>query len=196
MQAPLNSCLISYGARIFSHAGKILAVALSKVKEFTRSVTFRWETVDDDILLQRARQLVFDTNATGFLSAWFCTGPDPERYYLIDYNARVERHACLLGVLREEDFPKDPCYVFQQIASGQRRVEDFHEMMRVPGGYEYMDPIRLAWTERVQWTDDELDQSKWNIWRSDSKIMAMVETAVPQLAAAKARRAGHAKEEL
>jgi hypothetical protein len=38
---------------------------------------------------------------------------------LVDFNARIERHACLGAVLRGEDLKNEACYVFQRFARGE-----------------------------------------------------------------------------
>ena len=179
LQEPVASCRISYGARVFAQAGRVLAMASSQVVDFSAKLTFHYRTFRDPDFEARVIGLAKASNMTGFITSWWCKSSVPEKeYFLIDFNARIERHACLLGVLSDEDQHLDPCYVFQELVAGIRRAEDFPTPNFVPANVTYFDPIRMSWIDR-KWTEEQIDKRMWNIQHHDPKLAEWVDDMLP-----------------
>lgn len=81
------------------------AVEVGSVKEQFCTHSGQSETVS----------LVKKLNYTGFGAAWWLPCRSDGRVYLVDFNPRIERHACLTAVVSGLDLLREPCFVFQQV---------------------------------------------------------------------------------
>ncbi len=161
-----------YGVRAFVMQGRVVAMAASRVLLRMSNVAVSYETVRNFDIESAAIKFFRTINFTGFGTLWFLNCPtNTSKFYLFDFNARIERHVCLGGVLLGPDSLMDPCYVFQQIVLG---LEIASNPAVVPGGYIYVDPIRVARAKDAQREALLKDESLWNVNKQDTDLMAWV----------------------
>jgi hypothetical protein len=115
-------------------------------------------------------------NYTGFGAAWWWRKDG--RAFLIDFNARLERHACLTAVLSGVDLLGDPCYALQT-----GFVEDEIYQSSAPhivrGGVRYMDPVRAMSGVSHQIVRLLRDTKiPWNVHVGDEKLRSLVSRKV------------------
>ena len=102
--------------------------------------------------------------------------------FLTDFNARLERHACLTSVLNGADLLGDPCYALQT-----GLVED--DMYQSSGphfvraGVRYMDPVRAMSSAAPRMTQLLRDEKTipWNLHAKDEKLFRHVQWKIGQL---------------
>jgi hypothetical protein len=155
--------------RFFAQNGSILSGHVSVLQAFTPSFGLTYTTVKDVVVEESTKLFVNRINYTGFASAWWVhdlkEGP-----MLIDFNPRLERHACLAPILSGPSKLLDPCIVFQRIASGHHFDSNSFPFM-VPAGYTYADPLRLTQSKRTGSFGDRSTTSDWNIRLDDERLM-------------------------
>lgn len=98
--------------RFFAFHGELIAGHLSEVEHTTGSNGVVYKTVRNERVEKSTKEFLRAVNYTGFGATWWWmdfTGTP----YLIDFNARLERHACMNAVLSEKaDLDTEPCHVF------------------------------------------------------------------------------------
>jgi hypothetical protein len=71
---------------------------------------------------------------------------EDEKPHLIDFNPRLERHACINGALLNandaKNVAKDPCTVFQRLRNNET-FENVELPLMVDPGIVYMEPMRV-----------------------------------------------------
>ncbi len=133
------------GFRIYANAGRIMAGHLSVVDTGTELYGVAYSTIRDEKVERSTAEFVRAINFTGFGAIWWWMGQD-DRPYLIDFNPRMERHACINGALQAAGSPEimnDPCTVLQRMAAGE--VFDEAELpFMISAGFKYMEPMRVV----------------------------------------------------
>lgn len=165
------------GLRFFAMNGVLIAGHLSEVEVGTSSFGVRYITKRNLDVERATSRLVQKLNYTGFGAAWWWFSDRP---YLIDFNPRLERHACLSAVLSGADLLSEPCVVFQQIVMGFYPKPNRLPLM-VRAGVQYMEPIRsltaATKTFLQMLTEHEVP---WNIHQQDKKLKAFIEDLLAQ----------------
>jgi hypothetical protein len=177
MQQAVAHCRSSFGTRFYAQNGRILALQMSKVVNFSRKKTYHYVTLHDPQLQELAVNFTRAINYTGFGAAWWCQSAAPAGFNLIDFNPRIERHACLHSVLSADQKPLDPCYLFQQIVRGQVEPSQVVEPRVVPAGIFYFDPIRMGELQ-VTLKGEERDWTRWNVVREDALLWESVKAGI------------------
>ena len=152
------------GVRFIAQQGRILAMSLSLVLEVRQEVALEYVTTRKPIVEERAAAFLREINYTGFGATWWWQGHSDDEWFLIDFNARIERHACLGPVLPKSEKVNDPCYLFQELLRNNGTLNDI-DGKRVPkvvsSGYEYRDPIRI--TKKLSRDMDLCNTNLWNV---------------------------------
>ncbi len=162
------------GARFFAVQGRVLAMALSQLEGWADGVALRYQTVRVADVEAKCVGFVSAINFTGFGSAWFWPDEGKEREWrLIDFNARIERHACLGAVLGESDSSSDPCVVFQRYLAGES-FDSLTSPLIVRSSVTYLDPIRISEIMDPVWGSALNKYSEWNIQRQDALLIKRV----------------------
>ena len=131
---------------------------------------------------QASFDVVKATNFSGFGAVWWWRDAH-EKPFLIDFNARFERHTCLNSFLKTaSDLRSDPCYALQ---TGLILDEDYMESAPhiVQGGLEYMDPVR-AMSGPSHVVHNLLRENKrgilWNVHKADRKLTELIQRKVDE----------------
>ena len=173
MQQPVWSRPV--GARFYAVRGHMVAVAISQLRSATDKLAYSYITREHKDLEVLTADFVKAVNYTGFGSAWWWHSSG-SGWKMLDFNARIERHACLIPVLNLEQMQNDPCYVFQKIVLGEYDIEK--EPLRVVApNVIYIDPIRIAKIKdgKAMAGTFTANRSTWNVCRDDKMLMDHVE---------------------
>ncbi len=184
------------GYRLFALAGKVLAAHLSEVQTSTDDFGLVYRTTRHALAESRSVDFIKAINftgaffrwehpysiiaelAAGFASLWWWLDMQGMPW-LIDFNARAERHQCLVSVLDAADQARDPCYVFQLLVRGAWHPsrEDEAAMPYIsPAGLVYVDPIRVIRTQKAAHLALLRDPGvRWNLQRDDAPLEALVQ---------------------
>lgn len=117
-------------------------------------------------------------NYTGFGAAWWWRKDG--KAYLTDFNARLERHACLTSVLKGVDLLGDPCYALQTGLVEEEMYQDSGPHF-VRAGVMYMDPVRALSSpapRMLQLLNGEVD---WNFHVKDEKLFNHVQWKINEI---------------
>jgi hypothetical protein len=204
------------GFRLFAQAGKIMAGHLSVVDTGTELYGVAYSTIRHPVVESATAEFLQAINFTGFGAVWWWIGLD-DRPYLIDFNPRMERHACINGALQAAGSPEiqsDPCTVFQRIAGGEV-IDEAKLPLIVKEGFKYMEPMRVvnlgptilaqAFVDllkgtyvKYHWNIQPLDDALYSLHKMnvDQFLIDYEEKVVkPQRLKAEAQAAAHAAEQ-
>ena len=167
------------GFRFLALAGKVMAAHLSGGVE--QNMVYRTER--NAAIEEASVRVIQVSNYSGIGAIWWWRDSS-EKPFLIDFNPRLERHACLNAVLSTEaDLKCDPCHVLQEdLVSDLEYVSQAPHILR--GGIEYLDPVRAMGGSHFQIERLLLDNKHipWNMHASDTALMELVRKKVAQAA--------------
>jgi hypothetical protein len=167
------------GFRFFAVSGKILAGHVSQVDKNTDEFGLSYVTIRHSEVEWRSASFVRALNFTGFGALWWWIDIK-HTAYLIDFNARAERHQCLVSVVGSEHEKLDPCFVFQRWLAEERQsgsaVAGGDSPLMVPAGFRYTDPVRALRTFKREYYKMLIDKNiRWNLQRDDAPLEAAVQ---------------------
>ena len=166
LQKPLSDAH-PLAVRFYARHGQLVAGHTSEVVNATRDYGVSYKTIRHYTSEQLTMRLMRSINFTGFGAAWYWRDSDGEPR-LLDFNARMERNACLTPALSVNLQVLDACYLFQQLEAGKMKLTELDVPVFLPAGIGYYDAFRAH-----KWGLDKLEklhQSKyfeWNLWRED-----------------------------
>jgi hypothetical protein len=156
---------VAIGARFFATQGEVIGMALSERTQVRGDAAVRYITRRNPVIEQHTLDFVRAINYTGFGATWWWpTWKNQSEWVLIDFNARIERHACLGPILPESERENDPCIIFQKHLRGEK----LSGLTFVAENIEYRDPIRLA--ENKFFDDLLCNSTDWNINSADEAL--------------------------
>ena len=133
------------GFRFYAERGQIYGAHLSIVEMAVPLYGVSYATIRDIKVEQAGIDFIRAVNYTGFGALWFWQN-ETAQPFLIDFNPRLERHACINAVLiaagNSENVSRDPCSVFQRRALGET-FENESLPLIVDGGFRYLEPMRV-----------------------------------------------------
>lgn len=187
----LRSGLKPLGVRFFAWRGRLLVGHVSHVTlGSAHNAGVGYETVRDVVVENATMSFVNRLNYTGFGAAWWWVDLSGHPF-LIDFNARLERHTCLNAVLEDDmdDLQAEPCYMFQKVFSREIPREDDASFPRfLRGGVKYLEPIRAVSgggsSEALQSITRQ--DFPWNLRQDDVSLFSFVRQKVGNLTGAQA----------
>lgn len=169
-QVRLKAGMRPVGYRFFALQGTVIAAHLSQVEVSTEAFGLIYSTIRHNETEERSLAFVRALNYTGFAAAWWWIDGSNVPY-LIDFNARLERHQCLVSTYQSqpEMMWRDPCHVFQQVVANTFTMPPPEELpLMAPAGMRYVDPIRVVRSNKKMYLDLLLSGSvAWNFQRDD-----------------------------
>lgn len=160
--------------RFFALNGSMVAGFLSSVLTGVTNFGFRYATQRDKRIEDKNALFIRSINFTGFGSTWWWVDEGTGVPFLIDFNARLERHACISSVLSEpEDLACDPCFAFGKIVAGVTDSRCSAGFVRE--GIEFVEPIRIAEKGDALLFVKESERL-WNLNRSDKPLLQFVKS--------------------
>lgn len=179
------------GFRFYAEGGIVYGAHVSRVIASTRLYGIIYETVRDRKVEVASFQFLRSINYTGFGALWWWKDAEKGKPYLIDFNPRMERHACLSAI-----FPKlgEPCTTFQLMKGGKHFsggfitpagltvcfflyiLTNFYQNFF---GIRYMEPMRvvnMGFNPEYSYFVDLLRQETeypWNLQKGDEKLYAI-----------------------
>jgi hypothetical protein len=185
----MQSGVLPVAVRFFAHAGQVIAGHTSVAVESN----IVYQTIRDEAAEAATFGFVRAINFTGFGAAWWWKDAARENLpLLIDFNARLERQACLTPVLAPRDLISCPCHALQTgLLEDELYLSSGPHLSRA--GVRFMDPTRAMGTppdevlrflgERQQHT------AQWNTQRGDVALYSLIrERARVAVARAEAAR--------
>lgn len=164
------------GFRFYAEGGKVLAGYLGVVDVANVLAGISFITIRSKRVEHSTREFVKAINYTGFGAAWWWRDHDGHPH-LIDFNPRLERHACVNAVLLQqnetEQLIRDPCGAYQSILLGKIPRSFYKEKPRlIKKGLRFMEPMRVVnmGMRDVAQIGVELLRSRnstWNIHKDD-----------------------------
>lgn len=126
-----------------------------------RVLALEYVTIESPEVVALSKAYIEEIGYNGFGALWWVQEESTaeSRHLLLDFNARLERHACISSVLPEAEKHLDPCIYF---ALGLD-----HAFQPVPAGHFYTDPLRLSAAE-------EESIAKWNVRHDDTELMEWI----------------------
>lgn len=163
------------GLRFYAHHGRLIAGHMSEVVINGPNWGVAYQTIRDPRVERATVDFVRAVNYTGFGAAWWWKD-NSGRPFLVDFNARLERHACLGPILTPELLELEPCFLFQRFMAGDLDLDAVDAPRFLPAGLRYMEPMRA-----LQGNLDSLmvllgagSAYKWNLWAQDGPLISMV----------------------
>ena len=163
------------GVRFYAHHGQFVAGHVSQVQNSTTWAGISYKTIRDEEAEKSTIDFVRAVNYTGFGAAWYWRDGQGKPK-LIDFNARLERNACLAPVISPEMWHLEPCFLFQMTQLGRLHVGEISTPRFLPAEIHYYNPIRAR-----MWGVDILEdfrKSEYlpNVWERDRKLFAHIES--------------------
>ncbi len=163
--------VLPVAVRFFARGGEMLAGHVSVAVESN----IVYETIRHQLIEDATKELLKAVNYSGFGAAWWWRdNTQSEKPLLIDFNARLERQACLTPVLEARDLITCPCYSLQ---TGMIEEELFRSGAPhiTRAGIRYMDPVRAMDSGRHRVLRLLRDESTpWNVQRGDIVLHSLI----------------------
>ncbi len=176
-QVRLKAGMKPVGYRFFALQGTVIAAHLSQVDVSTEAFGLIYSTIRHAETEQRSVAFLRQLNYTGFGTAWWWIDASNVPY-LIDFNARLERHQCLVSTYADPGMMvNDPCHVFQRVVAKTFVMPQPEVLpLMAPAGMRYIDPIRAVRSGKKMFLDLLLSGTVlWNLQRDDVRLEQMVQ---------------------
>ena len=138
MQKAVYSDQEPIGVRFFAQSGRLWAAHASKLIGYSTNFGTAYETIRDQGIEDAVVNLVQALEFTGFGAAWFWIETGTNKPFLIDFNPRLERGACINAVYSGLG---DPCTTFQRYIS-EGIVPG--APLFAPAGIKFVFPLRIS----------------------------------------------------
>ena len=168
---PVTRARKPVGYRFYAEQGRVFAAHLSMVDRSTDLYGVSYVTIRDPIVEQDSEEFIKIINYTGFGAIWWWLGAQGKPY-LIDFNPRLERQACINSI---HSLPADPCTMFQFVANGTN-MKGWDLPLMAPAGMKYLEPMRIVnmglKPKIGHFVDMLRNQTEfpWNIHSGDKKL--------------------------
>ena len=110
------------GYRFYAERGQVYGAHLSVIEHAVQLYGISYRTIRDAKVEQAAEAFIRAINYTGFGATWWWTNAEGKPH-LIDFNPRLERHACINAAMVAADDQantrRDPCVLFQRLRQGE-----------------------------------------------------------------------------
>lgn len=180
VQSPLGVSAV--GLRFYALNGTLVAGHSSNVVHGTLAFGVSYVTTRHAVVERETALLVRFLNYSGFATAWWWIDGRDGFPYLIDFNPRLERQACLSPALPARMRHMDACSVFQDYATGRRSFDPNVAPIFVPAGFRYVEPNRAMDANTKSMLQLLRDpQYAWNWWPEDRKALEFVKWRTDQV---------------